>query len=35
MIDGIYKIWNKKKIIGILLINVKKAFDYISRLKLT
>ncbi len=34
MVDSIHKIWEEKKIVGMLLIDVKGPFDYISRLKL-
>lgn len=34
IVNNIYKVWDKKKIAETLLINIKKTFDYISRLKL-
>ena len=34
MVDSIHKIWDQKKMGGTLLIDVKGAFDYVSRLKL-
>lgn len=34
MVHKIYKVWNKKKIAKTLLMDVKRAFDHISRFKL-
>ncbi len=34
MVNSIYKIWEQKKIMGVLLIDVKGAFDYVSKLKM-
>ena len=34
MVDSIHKVWYEKKIAGTLLMDVKGAFDYVSRLKL-
>ena len=34
MVHKVHKNWDKKKITGTLLIDVKGAFDHISRLKL-
>ena len=33
MVDSIYKVWDEKKIAGALLMDIKGAFDYVSRLK--
>lgn len=34
MVDSVHKIWNQKKIAGALFMDVKGAFDYVSRVKL-
>lgn len=34
MVNSIHKAWEEKKITGTLLMDVKGAFDYVSRLKL-
>ena len=34
MVNSIHKAWEQKKIVGTLLMDVKGAFDYVSRLKL-
>ena len=34
MLDSIYKIWDHKNMVETLLMDVKGAFDYVSRLKL-
>lgn len=34
MVDNIHKIWEEKKIAVSLLMDVKGAFDYVSRVKL-
>lgn len=34
MIDKLYKVWEDKPISGTLLIDVKRAFDYVSQAKL-
>ena len=34
IVNSIHKAWEEKKITGTLLMDVKEAFDYVSRLKL-
>lgn len=34
MVDKVHKVWSEKKIVGTLLMDVKRTFDYVSRLKL-
>ena len=34
MVKNVYRSWDQKKVAGVLFMDVKGAFDYISRVKL-
>lgn len=34
MVDSIHKAWKLKKIVEVLYMDIKEAFDYVSRFKL-